>query len=117
MIRKIALLFVLIFCSLIIFPIKAKAAPTITSITPNTANNWGRVEITELAGTGFESNTKVTLRRAGESDIDISVIVESDTKITGIFDATGIQPGTWDVVVTDSENESTALTSGFTFNH
>jgi hypothetical protein len=92
---------------MLLLPAMAFAAPSITSITPNTADNWGMVEITEIAGSGFEAGTVVTLTREGQPDVGaIYVAVESPTSIICKFNLTGTEPGHWDIVVTNPDGQS-----------
>jgi len=90
------------------------AAPTITSITPATGLNNAAVSITGLIGTNFRSGAAVKLQKTGQSDIIASnVSVVSVTKITCVFDITNADPGSWDVVVTNSDSQSAVLSGGF----
>ncbi len=95
-------------------PIISEAAPNITSITPNTANNWGIAQITELVGTGFEEGARVSLVKTGLDEVAVQAIVEGATQISGRFNATGLEPGSYDVVVTNPDEQSATLTVGFT---
>lgn len=90
--------------------------PTVSAITPDTGEDTGSVNITDLAGTNFvDGFTSVKLAKGVEPDINgTSVVVESTTKITVTFDLTGVAPGDWDVVVTVTGAESSAtLAAGF----
>ncbi len=90
-------------------------APTVTSITPNSAETNASVNITDLAGTGFLSGATVKLEKAGETDITATdVTVVSPTQITCTFDLTGAASGTWDVLVTNTDTTSARLVDGFT---
>jgi len=90
---------------------------SVTSITPNSGYNNGLVNITNLAGTGFQSGATVKLTKSGQSDIvATNVVVVSSTKITCTFDLTGKATGQWNVVVTNPNGESATLTNGFTIN-
>jgi len=90
------------------------AAPTVTSISPNLGNNNAVVTINNLAGSNFRSGAAVKLTLAGQTDITAtSVIVVSATQISCQFDLTNKTAGFWDVVVTNSDGQSGALTQGF----
>ena len=89
-------------------------APTVTSITPNSGLNTGSVSITNLAGTYFQTGAAVKLTKSGQSDIVATgVTVMSATQITGSFNLTGKALGQWNVVVTNPDAQSGALTNGF----
>ena len=89
-------------------------APSVTSITPNSAANTGPVSITNLAGAGFVSGTTVKLSNGGQSINAANVTVASSNTITCTFDLTGTTTGTWDVVVTTGGPGSNgALSGGF----
>ncbi len=109
--------FLIILClGLMSFPFQAMAGLSITSITPSTVDNWGVVKIGEIGGEGFSIGDQITLRRNGQSDIEVLAIVESTSKIVGIIDAQGAETGNWDVVVTNQDGESATLSGGITLN-
>ncbi|MBI5700472.1 hypothetical protein HZC34_01330 [Candidatus Saganbacteria bacterium] len=89
-------------------------APTVTSITPAKGVNNSTVSITDLAGTNFRSGANVKLSKAGETDIiATNIVVDSATKITCQLNLSGKTVGPWDVIVTNDDNLSATLTSGF----
>jgi hypothetical protein len=89
-------------------------APTVTSITPSNENNSGLVNITNLAGTLFYTNATVKLTKAGESDIPATnVIIVSSTQITCTFDITNKTAGNWNIVISNIDGQSGALSNGF----
>ncbi|MBN1490423.1 MAG: choice-of-anchor J domain-containing protein [Phycisphaerae bacterium] len=89
--------------------------PVITSITPDAGLNTGSVEVTDLAGTGFQAGATVRLTRSGQPDIVASdVTVVSEAQITCTFDLAGAAAGAWSVVVTNSDAQTGTLTDGFT---
>jgi hypothetical protein len=88
----------------------------VTSITPSFAENTGSVTITDLAGDNFSTSgtTAVELRKSGETAITATnVSVVSESRITCEFDLTGATTGSWDVVVTNPDNETATLADGF----
>jgi|GEM_PF-3462186 len=88
--------------------------PTVTSITPNTGPNTGPIQITNLAGSGFQDGASVRLSMQGKTDIwATNLQVVSASKITCAFDLTGAAPGTWDVVVINRDDASATLPNGF----
>jgi hypothetical protein len=93
----------------------ANPAPTVTSITPNSAPNSGIVGVTDLAGTNFQAGAGVKLQKTGEADTNAAhVTIVSTTQITCTFDLTGKAIGAWDVVVTNPDAQSASLPGGFT---
>ena len=89
--------------------------PVVTSITPNNGNRGWSVSITNLAGSGFRSGATVVLRRAGYSDISATgVTVVSGNQITCSFNLVGTAAGSWNVVVTNTDGQTSTLTNGFT---
>ncbi|MGA1842500.1 MAG: right-handed parallel beta-helix repeat-containing protein [bacterium] len=109
--RLVLFIFTLLFLA---FSMTAYATPDVSSIIPNTANNWGMTEITELTGSGFEEGATVILSKEGQLDILVDSTVMSSTMINGILDLEGEDPGTWDVTVTNPDGQSATLSAGFT---
>lgn len=124
-------LFVTFVALSLVFSATAFAGPAITSIAPNTAegatSDPSTAEITNLAGTGFVDGATVVLTTeapdtpsAGHGPFILlplegrSTLVESSTKIVGVFFFEEIAPGTYDVVVTNPDGQSATLTDGFT---
>ncbi|RLC75620.1 MAG: hypothetical protein DRI61_14595, partial [Chloroflexi bacterium] len=88
-------------------------APTVTSITPNSGENTGVVNITNLAGSDFQNGATVKLIKSGQSDINgTNVTVVSDSQITCDFDLSGAAIGQWDVVVANPDAQSGTLPNG-----
>lgn len=89
-------------------------APTISGITPATSDVDTFVGVTDLAGTGFQTGASVKLTRSGYPDIPAeSVVAVSPTQITCGIDLTAAPIGPWNVVVTNPDTQSGALTDGF----
>jgi hypothetical protein len=89
-------------------------APAVTSITPAVGQNGSVVNITSLSGTGFMTGATVKLYN-GTFDIPASnVEVVSSIVITCSFDLTGALPGQWDVIVTNTDNQTSDFADGFT---
>jgi hypothetical protein len=89
-------------------------APAVTSITPAGGQNGNVVSITSLSGTGFMTGATVKLSKESTNILATNVTVESSTVITCSFDLTGAVPGSWDVIVTNTDNQSADLPDGFT---
>lgn len=94
-----------------------KPAPTLSSITPNSGLNSGIVEITNLAGTGFQDGATVKLVGTGEAAatvIEGTNVVVTPTKITCKVNLTDKKTGKYDVVVKNPDLQSATLPRGFT---
>jgi len=90
-------------------------APAIAGITPNSGYTGSAVQITDLAGTGFQNGATVRLTRSGQPDIVATgVSVVSSSRIACTLDLTGKQAGAWNVVVTNPDGQSATLPQGFT---
>lgn len=91
-------------------------APTVVSITPDTAEAESVVAITNLAGTNFQvsGTTTVKLSRIGFPDIVATgVSVLNSTQITCNFNLAGAEVGLYDVVVTNPDLQTATLAGGF----
>ncbi|MFO0971964.1 MAG: S8 family serine peptidase [Phycisphaerae bacterium] len=90
-------------------------APGISSITPNTGLSGGVVNITNLAGSNFQSGATVRLDPNGDgSTINATgVNVVNANQITCSFNLAGAYAGTYDVVVTNPDTQSATLAAGF----
>jgi len=106
--------------SIITYPALSSSDPSgnytghiITSITPNSGMNTGIVAITNLAGRNFQSGATVKLCRTGQGDINATEVhVVSANQITCTLDLSGVATGTWDIVVTNPDNNSSAMVNG-----
>jgi hypothetical protein len=100
------------------------AAPALSVRAPTSANRGWPVGVT-LTGTGFQPGATVKITRAGYSDIMATgVTVVSPTQITCTVNLLGITSGTWNIVVTNADGQSSgtlafavnAVTPTFTSN-
>lgn len=75
--------------------------PTVTAITPNSAQAGQTVSM-DIDGSNFAQGSTVLLRMAGQADIlPTSTVVASNQKlITVTFNFTGAATGSWDVIIT-----------------
>ena len=96
-------------------------APTVTSITPSSADNSGTVNITNLKGTNFRNGAIVRLiGPSGSGDTGAGTInatnvnVASSTKITCRFNLDGAAAGSYKVKVENTDGKSAELASAFT---
>jgi hypothetical protein len=88
-------------------------APTVSSISPNTATNAGTVQVT-VSGLCFRTGATVKLSQAGQPDITgTSVSVTNLATLTCSFNLTGKAPGQWDVAVANTDGQSGTLAKGF----
>jgi type II secretory pathway pseudopilin PulG len=87
--------------------------PTVTKMTPTSAQTGTSAVSFTLNGTNLGSGTTVALRQAGQSDIVATGLAfTGSTKITGSFNLTSAATGSWDLIVTKSGNTVTQ-TGGF----
>ena len=85
----------------------------VTSITPPGGTIGSIVDITNLAGSGFQLGATVKLK-LGTSEINATkVVVQSGTLITCTFNLTGAQQGNYDVVVTNPGGQTATFAGGF----
>ena len=67
-----------------------------------------------VTGTNFVDGATVALTADGEVTINATgVLVNSETEIAGNFDLSDASPGLYDVVVTNPDDQSASLTTGF----
>jgi len=97
--------------------------PTVTSITPNSADNDGTVNVTNLKGTNFRNGATVKLiGPSGAGDTGAGTInatnvnVVSGTKITCKFNLNGVAAGSYKVKVTNTDGKSGEKANAFTVN-
>ncbi len=84
------------------------------SITPATAANTGPVNITDLAGNGFQTGAVVTLRKRSQTAVTAtSVNVVSTEKITCTFDLAGKVTGDWQVYVKNPDGQEVQMPGWF----
>ncbi len=84
----------------------------VTSITPNTGVAGGSLNVTNLAGTGFQAGASVRLEGGGTVVNATNVNVVSDTQITCQLALPGTL-GKYDVVVKNPDGQEATLTNGF----
>jgi RHS repeat-associated protein len=86
---------------------------TVTSITPNRGKVGTVVNITNLAGAGFQAGATVRLELGGTVIDATDVNVLSGTLITCKFNLAGAPLGFYDVVVQNPDGMEVRLTRGF----
>ncbi|MBN1583155.1 MAG: S8 family serine peptidase [Anaerolineae bacterium] len=90
------------------------SAPVVTSITPDQGPGSAMVEITAIEGSNFLPGAAVKLSKPSQPDIVAhNVTVLNSSTITCTFDLRGAAAGYWNVVVTNSDEQSGTLSSGF----
>jgi outer membrane protein OmpA-like peptidoglycan-associated protein len=88
--------------------------PIIQSVTPNTASNTSKIEVT-IQGDKFAKDAAVKLSRSEETDVVAkNVTILSPQKINCTFDLKDKSLGKWDLVVTNKKIRSAKLVAGFT---
>jgi PKD repeat protein len=93
-------------------------APGLSGIIPDAGINTGVIAITNLSGAHFLPGATVSLVKIGQANItgtDVQRI--SSSKITCTFDLTGAQPGNWDVVLTNYDDQSAELPGAFAISY
>jgi C1A family cysteine protease len=89
--------------------------PTVSAITPSSGTTGTTILITNLSGSNFYTDSQITLTRSGYSTIAATgEALSSTTKLTGKIDLSGSAPGSWNVVVTNSDGTTGTFTNGFT---
>jgi hypothetical protein len=90
------------------------SAPTVTSVSPNTAPNDGSVSMT-VEGSGFDVRGRMSAKLVrGGTVITGSVRASRADRALARFELTGAPTGTYDVVIANSEGQEGKLTAGFT---
>ena len=88
---------------------------TATSITPKQAvQHTVSMQITDLAGTGFQPGAAVRLEKDGKIIHAYNVSVVSPDKITCTIGFFGVEPGVYDVVVINPDGSRARLPGAFT---
>jgi hypothetical protein len=86
----------------------------VTSITTNQAYQYTlAMPINDLAGSGFQAGAQVKLEKDGKIINAYGVTVVLPTKITCTFGFFGVEPGVYDVVVTNPDGSRARLEDGF----
>ncbi|MDY6857447.1 MAG: right-handed parallel beta-helix repeat-containing protein [Thermodesulfobacteriota bacterium] len=112
--KLMKLLSIIICVSAFFVPVQTFAAPTLSSVIQDTADNRGTVMIAELIGSGFEVGDEVALKKNGQNDILLLPIVKSSTEMVAIFDAKCAEAGSWNLVVTSKSGEIVKLMDAIT---
>lgn len=88
------------------------AAPTSSAISPNSAST-GTQTLT-LTGNGFLHGANVKLTKSGQSDVPCTgqEIVSDSAKVR--LNTAGMAAGTWNVVLSNPDGQSTTLANAFT---
>jgi len=90
-------------------------APSVTSIAPNQAMQFTfAMEVTDLAGAGFQPGAAVRLEKGTSVINAYNVNVVSENKITCTVVLFGVEPGVYDVVVTNTDGQEARLPGAFT---
>ena len=88
---------------------------TVASITPKQAvQHTVSMQISDLAGTGFQTGAAVRLEKDGKIIHAYNVNVVTPEKITCTIGFFGVEPGVYDVVVTNPDGSRARLPGAFT---
>jgi hypothetical protein len=89
-------------------------APTITIVLPGSGYNSSSVSNVVISGTGFStSGATVVLAQSGQTNVTGTIVSATSTQLTCTFPITGIQAGSWDVIVTNADGQSVTRSGGF----
>jgi trimeric autotransporter adhesin len=89
-------------------------APVIQSIAPSSGFNDAGVQHVHLIGASFLSGATVILFKTGQPAFFASIQQISSTYIDCLLNLTNLDPGAWDVIVTNPDGQSGILPGGFT---
>jgi hypothetical protein len=101
------------------FVTKIGAVPTqpftILTVSPKKGGDTGTVSIS-IVGNGFSNGATASLKRLGQADIvaDTVTISGGGTVMTARFNLLGKARGSWDVVITNPDNNAATLAGAFT---
>jgi PKD repeat protein len=93
-------------------------SPSLSGITPEAGINTGTIEITRLSGSNFLPDASVTLAMSGEPNITATnVQLVNPSTITCSFDLAGVEPGDWDVVLTNYDGQEAVMIGAFAISY
>ncbi len=92
---------------------EAPPAPlTVSAVSPESGANGSLTA--EISGTSLKAETAVRLTRSGQNDITATNIQLVDGSLRFNLDLSNAAPGTWNVVATNPDGQSSTLASAFT---
>jgi hypothetical protein len=87
--------------------------PEVYSVTPDSGITGLGLSLSPITGANFVDGTTIKLVNEGEPDVTpYRTDFYSATTITCEFNLGGVQPGDWDVIVTNPDNGADTLTTG-----
>ena len=95
----------------------AAPPPQVWSIVPNSASNNISALVTIISGSNFDGGASALLTQSGQTDIvgtDVAVTDSGATNLAATFSVDNVMTGAWNVVVINSDSQSSTLTNGFT---
>ena len=97
-------------------PTTGLPAPTIDAINPTSATNDNSLVSISVDGSNFRTGADVQIYNSttGTNLLSTNTVVNSATNITGELYLLSFPAGTYDVIVTNTDNQSATLVSGFT---
>ena len=94
---------------------KSAAAPVLMSVKPTSATAGGGPQELDMTGSGLQLASNVSLVK-GEQQVAATNVVSSDNLLKSTIALANLSPGTWDVVVNNSDGQSARLPGAFTVN-
>lgn len=97
--------------------LSAAPPPQVSSIVPNSASNNISALLTIISGSNFDGGGSALLTQPGQTNIvgtDVAVTDSGATNLAATFDLDNVMTGVWNVVVINSDSQSSTLTNGFT---
>lgn len=85
---------------------------SIHSVSPENAGNKGVATII-IKGAKFQNGLTATLEKAGASPLIPLHLSNSSTVVVAVFDLSGVDPGQYDVVITNADHQVTRVEDGF----
>jgi hypothetical protein len=84
----------------------------LAGVTPASGNS-GSIVIVDVTGTGMSANTTVKLTKTGQADITATSVQLVGSSLRCQINLTGAAAGTWDVVATNPDLQSSTLPDAF----
>jgi hypothetical protein len=106
------------YYSLLVSGSSAEVAPppslALASVTPSSGYSGATTVTLDLAGTSLSAGTAVKLTRSGESDIPATSVQLIGSTLRCQVNLTGAASGSWNVVATNANAETSTLAAAFT---
>ncbi len=86
--------------------------PAISTVTPDSGKNSESIQVT-ICGDNFQEGAEVELFNDSVSIFGTATIIAASTTLTTIFDLKNSSPGSWSIMVTNPDDQSTTLIDSF----